>query len=423
MKADELLEVIGEARDDHVLDAQMPHKKRVSVWALCAAVAACLCLILGAVWRSIPVEIPDHPDAFYSAAQLADLFPDTYGTDQYEKIYVPDDAYLRLYEFPETETLPIFRAHRYVDGVDLPPSDEAYGAFLTRTLSRFCSAMDIPVPNYDPADRESHGPIKTQDGRYWFGAYGNAQRYYFSFGFKEYSVTDGTAIELNGHAVQADQRQSDREILASLEGVKTQLFEVFGVSFSDAKVVREYRGYGDHGVEILRVYYYDEDAHPVNAASDWPQSDNLMIVFDNAENFRGDYVSDSILTKARIEYSDYLLAPEVCYAQIATENMIPLEEAEAMLYKGYVFGNGCPQCMAAQERISFRWYDHVGFEYVTCYGGNEESDYAIPFYAFYKKIGTAENGETIYAQTYVPAIEISGVEAYFEDHEGGHGAS
>ena len=44
----------------------------------------------------------------------------------------------------------------------------------------------------------------------------------------------------------------------------------------------------------------------------------------------------------------------------------------------------------------------------------------MPFYAFYKKIGTAKNGNTIYAKTYVCAIETSGLDEYFEAQSKNH---
>ena len=75
-----------------------------------------------------------------------------------------------------------------------------------------------------------------------------------------------------------------------------------------------------------------------------------------------------------------------------------------MLYNGYVFGgHSCPLCMLAQDKIDFEGYDFVDIEYVFEYSNkNETPSIGIPFYAFYKNIGTSENGNTIYAKTYVP---------------------
>jgi hypothetical protein len=116
------------------------------------------------------------------------------------------------------------------------------------------------------------------------------------------------------------------------------------------------------------------------------------------------------------------MSPKQLYPQIAKENMISLAEAEKMLYKGYVFGgHSCPLCMAEQEEISFEDYDYVGLEYVFGVGeeGRKYRD-VVPFYAFYKAIGTSENGDMIFAKTYVPAIEVSDLEAYFRDQKQSH---
>jgi hypothetical protein len=44
--------------------------------------------------------------------------------------------------------------------------------------------------------------------------------------------------------------------------------------------------------------------------------------------------------------------------------------------------------------------------------------YAIPFYAFYKRIADSEEINDTYAVTYVPTFEIEGYEEYFlEKHE------
>ena len=108
-------------------------------------------------------------------------------------------------------------------------------------------------------------------------------------------------------------------------------------------------------------------------------------------------------------YYQYRSTVDERYTMISLRR-IPLKEAEALLYKGYVFGGHmCPQCQAEQEKISFRNYDYVGFDYYRGY----------PFYAFYKQIESDEDGLT-YALTYVPAFEVSGYEEYFKSQEAEH---
>ena len=46
----------------------------------------------------------------------------------------------------------------------------------------------------------------------------------------------------------------------------------------------------------------------------------------------------------------------------------------------------------------------------------------VPFYTFYKQIGTSPGGNPIYAKTYVPAIEVTGMEEYFQKAMEFHGS-
>ena len=62
MKPNELLEVIGEAQDDYILDAKTPIKKQPAVWIKWVAVAACFCLILTGTLALFDHSNPSQPD-------------------------------------------------------------------------------------------------------------------------------------------------------------------------------------------------------------------------------------------------------------------------------------------------------------------------------------------------------------------------
>ena len=86
-------------------------------------------------------------------------------------------------------------------------------------------------------------------------------------------------------------------------------------------------------------------------------------------------------------------------------NQISLEAAEEMLAKGYVFG-----------RKNLTDYDHVSFVYVAD-SDRQGMNLVVPFYVFYKKLDEWQNGSETYANyatAYVCAIEIPGLEEYFE---------
>lgn len=78
-----------------------------------------------------------------------------------------------------------------------------------------------------------------------------------------------------------------------------------------------------------------------------------------------------------------------------------------------------PFCMAEQNKVDFHGYDFVGLEYIFSMDDRKGTE-AVPFYAFYKKIGTAGNGNLIYARTYVPAFAVSGYREYFEKQKEAH---
>lgn len=429
MKSDDLLEIIGESQDDYILDAKTPHRKSTPAWVKWTAMAACVCLILGMVWF---FRTPIYPNASYTAYDFASMFPKTNATNAYTQVYFPNGEYMRLAAVPEAEYLPIYR---YDDSAAAFPDRAEYEAFVSRVVTNYYNALNMPVPDYVVEESK----IATGSLGYELAPVGGDQFYLQAGQFYLHSSAISTytrfvldvipstigsqdpTIRLNGHAVQADQRQTDEEILASLENVKSQLFEIYGVSFSDAKVTRSYGGYSQYGVSYLSVYYYDEEAHPLNAYSERPVSDYIKIHFDNMMNFAEDIVSDTILSCADIEYMDYSESSKTFYPQIANAKMITLAEAEALLYKGYVFGgHSCPLCMAAQDKINFEGYDYVGFEYVCGYTEDGKRGDVVPFYAFYKAIGTSENGNIIYAKTYVPAIEVSGLDTYFRGQMQSH---
>jgi hypothetical protein len=71
-------------------------------------------------------------------------------------------------------------------------------------------------------------------------------------------------------------------------------------------------------------------------------------------------------------------------------------------------------------KVDFYNYDFVDIVYIQSVKPYEGPKNIIPFYAFYKKIGIAENGNEIYAKTYVPAIRVSGYEEYFKSQEAEH---
>lgn len=389
-----------------------------SIWVRVGALAACFALIAGVVLSVISNIVPTWNTAHYSVSDIAKLSSGykAYGsTNAYKTIYVPDEQYLYIHEIPNSKYLPVYK----YSSTGKALSKKELKNFANGFLSRLSKSLNTDIPDYKikpwldskelyaDADMGEYSINLSQDktrNAFWFSNY--------------YGDDNNCEIVLDGETVQIDQRLSDEEILASLETVKNKLFDIFGVSFKDAKIIRDFGGNSSHGAEWVYICFYNEDAHPINEYVEQPVSDCIQIRFDNYKNSSNDIVSDSILTDACIYYFKNRVAASRTYDHIANAKRISLKKAEELLYKGFVFGgNTCPICTASQERISFEDYDFVGIEYLS---NTSYSSDVLPFYAFYKKNKTNSSGTIVYAKTYVPAIQVSGYEAYFKSHYKNH---
>ncbi len=404
-------------------------QKTKGIWLRFGAIAACFVLVLSAV-IAIPMlqkaNLPDVPTwdtAQYSAEDIAKLFDSMryYGvaTNAYTKIYVPDSKYLYIGNMTDDEYLKLYQRTQ----IDKELNEVELKTFIDAFLPKLAESLDAPVPEYNTKENnygtDSNLSVGVDIGSYHLLAYQNSQRN--SLGLSK--LEGNRQIVIDGETIQIDQRLSDEEILDSILSIKNKLFGIFGISFSNAKVVRNFGSYTKHGVEHVDIYFYDESAHELNSSQPRPVTDYIYISFDNVSNYSGDIVSDSILTASSVYYfKNRSNIGDIQYDAVANARRISVSEAEALLYNGYVFGgHSCPLCMLAQDKIDFEGYDFVDIEYVFEYSNkNGTPSIGIPFYAFYKNIGTSENGNTIYAKTYVPAIEVRGYEEYFETQKGKH---
>lgn len=387
--------------DDRILERYMKEEDRLAAprikkWGLVVA-AACLLLVATVVSLLLP---PYYKTSPYSVQEIADLLGVYDGTSSYEKVTVPDSSYLNLYNLPKQNYLPIYSFD--TDGSKLN----------TSKLEQFITPIYKRLTGTRPTAYETKEPEWTLIGPYLYAYIENETlqtsasqtKYYHYFNF---SAKAGDQLELDGEPVQVDCRQDDEAILESLSGIKKSLFEIFSVSFTHAKVERSGR---------IRVYFYNENAHPLNKTfASWktqttnePVSDYICISFQ---------MNGIVLRDATIEYREARQTVRSQYDVTAKVKRLTLEEAEAHLYQGYVFAmSACPICTSRQEEVSFENYDYVSFEYIF----GRHSEYlnvpttGIPYYVFYKQIGTDKQGNLIYAKTYVLAIHVDGLAEYFE---------
>lgn len=432
MSKEDLMEAMGHV-DDRILERFAKEEDRLNakrpgkIWVRWAAAAACFAVIVGLLVLQKP-DVPVYEDAIYSAQEIADLFGATnYGgaTIAYTKVYVPSDQYLNLFSLPDEEYLPIYQYNPSVSALNRTQFQD----MIARMLPKLSSALGETVPEYEIKNNSSsHNSYLSGDIRfekYLFSLSQKTSNHYITLSASSPNDDPLERVFLDGKAIQIDQSQSDAEIILSLAEAKRMLFDILDISFSDAKVVRNYYGSGERGAHNINIYFYDESDHPLNAwdRSFWmPYSDYLCISFSNFKNNSDSAVTDSILTRASVKYRQWRADVTQVYQETTLAKMIPLEDAEALLYNGYVFGgHSCRLCMAAQDRVDFEGYNYVGLEYV--FGRDDaigEPTIGIPFYAFYKQIGTTKNGNLIFAKTYVPAIEVSGYEEYFQSQTKNH---
>ena len=226
-------------------------------------------------------------------------------------------------------------------------------------------------------------------------------------------------LEINGGKPSILASDTDEQIKEKLKDTLSFVCASFGKEYSNAKICRYY---SQEQLETIRIYLYspEETVFPPNFSKAPMTADYILLTFytnwgsgtycDWGGSKDEAFLSEVSVYKAIKPWGEY-------YGVNAKAKMLTLDDAERLLEKGYVFGgHSCPLCMAAQPEVDFSDYSYVDIEYVY----NESGELCIPFYAFYKYIGEAEQGIKTYAKTYVPAIEVSGYEEYFESQKGKH---
>ena len=413
MKKEDIFEALNDVDFDMVENAyEYAEKKKSKSWLKWGALAASLLLIIGAaiavpLFRGEPPlsDVPIWDASHFSANAFFESNRMDGRTKSYTKVYVPDSAYLPINDVPQDSYLRIYR-NKYATS---PTDKTELQTFADSVMPKLADILNIPRPEYSIKESQHTDSLniisEVSPYRILIHQSTKSTRTHLS---KPHG--DDPLMVLDGNPVQIDQRLSDEEILASLQPVKKSLFNIFGVSFSNAKVSRDYNAYGENGAESIRIYFYEESAHYLNEVSEYPVTDYICIDFDNFDNLDGKPVSDSILKVADIDYCKYRVDQNENYKLEAQAKQLSLAEAERLLQKGYVLETGCPFCASMQEEVTFDSYDFMSLGYSY----SSRSDTVLPVYAFYKKIGTAPNGNTTYAKAYVPAIEVEGYEEYFE---------
>ncbi len=437
---DELIDAIGAIDADLVedfvrTDERLQKKKgrRISPLMRAVALAACFALILASVpvmahlWQEGPTpkppkEVPVFNNPLFTATELAELLEgdelkdNAVATNAYTTEEVPSAEYLRIFPVPTEDYVTLYESHSYKQSLDRGE----FSSFADRIVPKLSDALGTSFPPYsierdEMYDGSPYLLIRQETGQYRISLTHRETWNSVNISSKVHT------IDLDGAPVQVDQRMSDEDIIESLADIKEKLFDIFGVRFADAMVSREYDSYSEYGVTWLAVYFYNQEDDPLHAYSYSPRSSYIALEFDNFMNYNGDVVSDTMLSDVDIRYVQMREGDRSQFEPMSKAKRISLADAEALLYNGYVIGGHvCPLCMAEQTPVEFSGYDFVGFTYRTGYDEENDRTVAIPFYTFYKRIGTAKNGNAIYAKTNVPAIEVTGFKKYIESQRKNH---
>lgn len=400
-----------------VSDAGMRGRQKSRVWIKWVSLAACLALIVSAIplWALMrsrteqpgttadegPATLPNGDGPRFSAEDIAGLFGvNDSPTQYYEKVYAPGLEAFDILEIPDAEYLPVYAR----ENSDVPFDRDSLLSFANEHLPGICEALEIEGGSYtldEWSDDEYYARL-NENLTVFFSQYNSN-----SLRVSHFTSEDDWTFTLYGDEVTVDQTQSDGEIIQSLSGVRDSLEKMLGRSFPNVRVRRHYSSYHS-GVALLFVDFYDKfESH--YGLSDEILSDYVTVFFQPKKD---DEADSNFLDFNFLSY--YELRTEQAeegYKILSNEKMISLEKAEEMLKSGYVFGGHiCRLCARNNAQVDFSDYDAVGIAYIS----------GIPFYVFYKQIGAVPGGNLIYARTYVPAIEVSGLEEYFEAQESVH---
>ena len=381
-----------------------------------ALIAACACLCVAAIPLFFlfgkdepikePPQIPVYDDAQYSALDIARLIyskgiPAGTATTSYEKVYVSQDKELNIGTIPNEEYLTVYEIKESQKELD----EAEFSTFATNILSRWYEKRNIPMQTFeinlqesysDPNDKSLRADVHEEEIHVFpmLSQYPHLNSAAFAF---DSWPSRGPFLLGDAKISMYDSTISDEQIIAEIEPLKKELFYIFDVEFKDVTVSRKYVSDRKYPYSIT-VKFYNSTNKSDNS------SNNITVTFCHYSS-----KTDPFLPEITVRYNQYR---DVSTVPIKKVKMISLEKAEELLCKGYVFGgHSCPICMSEQSPVDFEEYDYVDIEYIRGYDEYAES---IPFYAFYKYIGNNNVGSKIFAKTYVPAIEVSGYEEYFE---------
>ena len=420
-------EAIGNISNRHIEEAaDFQCGKKKPVWVKWGAMAACLCVVVAGAFSVVKyfsdnATLPVGVEIISADGLWAEGFG-SHGTDCYAvKSFKQNEAIpiSPVQDNNDVKTLSVYRS------LNAQSSSDTYQFLLTwaEDISKLAKAnlgielhynIDDVLLNGMPYDDNA-----PTDKQYMFDV--NLKLYHGETALTLLCVSEGmvTFFDLRGvetlynslaeEALLEIENPTDEAVLSAVEPIVTFVNELTGEKYAldTASISRKETENGN--LIGLRV----QSSIALGSELSWEMTEPLFYPRGFTITLQGDDDGNYRLTNVSIneQYREY----------VGEYELISLAEAEEYLYKGYSWGGvQCPLCKLNDPHVDFSEYDFVQIEY---YGSL--SEYALPYYTFYKYLGTTEYQDieglyVEYAVAYVPAIEIEGLDEYFKEQAAQH---
>lgn len=336
---------------------------------------------------------PEYPNAVFSVDDIVnkyDMIPGSYSaTSSYKKIWYPE--YLKHGPLSTKDTIDIFNI--CYKGIEY--DNDEFDNFEKKYRSIIENYYGIKV-EYD--EKDYHSQYRDTS----FRAHLEGGKL---FGINQNKIYNSVSLRFDSPVLTIGDKSysyssTDEEVLSAVKKYSSEIMEFFDFQFTDIQVTRS---------SILEVRCYNKD-------SDFYLVDKGCSNYGFTLSCISFYFADDY---TMVSYCDFRIDPNEYIKKTDSVRKLTLEEAHELVKNGYCFGaHTCPKCMRNNKPVDFTEYDYVGIEYLFAedYFDTGEPMPVVPFYVFYKKIdGETLNGEQVYAKTWVPAIELSGLKEHFDN--------